>query len=210
MKQFAILLFVLSTCWVDAKAQRPKPDGTHFEDIVVIDKIPYEITTLGGVVRAQYRQAYTRLNGWGKRKDGKPMEEYEASSLIITPVQENEEATYNALRKAFTKEQITENIGLFIQMFFVLAPDGTILETGYMYPYDKNNIRITPEQIAIFDREISGKLKFTIDPKKADLYLYIPCNIMFGFAYFANYRVKDEHPGDGSSDPAGGRVPGRP
>lgn len=210
MKKFAILLFVLSTCWVDAIAQRPKPDGTHFEEVVVIDGIPYEIITHGGVVRIQNRQGYTRLDGWGKRKDGKPMEEYEASSVVITPIKDNEEATYNALRKAFTKEQITENIGLFIQMFFILAPDGTILETGYMYPYDKNNIRITPEQIAIFDREISNKLKFTIDPKKADLYVYIPCNIKFGFAYFANYRVEAELPYNGGLTPVDGGAAGRP
>ena len=204
MKRLIIFLFLFLASLANAQdLPTHKYENTVYKEI---DGIVYEIWTVGHF-RSQNRVGFTHLDGWGERKDGQPIEEYETDN-IATSAPENTETTYNALRKAFTKEQITENIGLFIQMLFILAPDGTVLETAYVYPYDEK--RITPEQIAVFDREISNKLKFTIDPEKADRYVYIPCNIKFGFAYFANYRVEVELPNDGGLTPVDGKPAARP
>lgn len=178
----AILIFLYAE--IIAQPQIPGIEKIWKSVEMVLDGETYEVITLDKTTRIQNRKTFYRLDDCGKRKDGKPLGEYEADDIIHFQEGYNR-VLFDALCKAFTKEERVENDDQYIIITVVLGPDGNILETAYVYPYVKKTIR--PEQIAVFDRELLKNLKYRIDPEKAAPYLYLMDQFKIHFAYFRNF-----------------------
>lgn len=105
--------------------------------------------------------------GGSQYADGSPVTyspNMEEVAEIIIPREYYHRTLHEAMRSAFTKQELVDHPKNFVVLYVVVDSEGSILETSTYYRISKDYV-IQPEQIAALESSIRKNLKFEVSPK---------------------------------------------